>query len=229
MSVQPDPRPDLRDPDPLPNLGPAEIGALAHLYRAEVYRGTVWRTRLDTTTNWSIVTLGLALSLTFAAPDASALPLLLTGVLILVFLWIEARRYRYFNVWRERSRLMETRFLVPMIEGRAAPTDWRADLARDYRAPRYPISTLTAVARRVRSNYLYILAVQTLAYAGKLLEHPEPAVSLRDVLDRASVGPIPGWLVLAALSLYVATWVGLAAWAFTGGAGPDADDDEPEG
>ena len=25
----------------------AEIGALAHLYRGEVYRSTVWRTRLD--------------------------------------------------------------------------------------------------------------------------------------------------------------------------------------
>ncbi|EYD75679.1 hypothetical protein Rumeso_02766 [Rubellimicrobium mesophilum DSM 19309] len=229
MSLQPDPRPDPRGPDPLPPLGPGELGTLAHLYRAEVYRGTVWRTRLDTTTNWSIVTLGLALSLTFAAPDASALPLLLTGVLLLVFLFIEARRYRYFNVWRERSRLMETRFLVPLLEGRGAPADWRAELARDYREPRYPISTLTAVARRVRSNYLYILAVQTLAYAGKLIEHPEPARSLRDVMDRAAVGPIPGWLVLVVLSLYVATWVGLAVWAFTGGAGRDADDDEPEG
>ena len=31
----------------------AEIGALAHLYRGEVYRSTVWRTRLDSTTNWA--------------------------------------------------------------------------------------------------------------------------------------------------------------------------------
>lgn len=28
----------------------AEIGALAHLYRGEVYRSTVWRTRLNNTT-----------------------------------------------------------------------------------------------------------------------------------------------------------------------------------
>jgi uncharacterized membrane protein len=229
MSLQSDPRPGLRDPDPLPPLGPAELGTIAHLYRAEVYRGTVWRSRLDTTTNWSIVTLGLALSLTFAAPDASALPLLLTGVLLLVFLWIEARRYRYFNVWRERSRLMESRFLVPLIEGRGGAAEWRLALAEEYREPRYPISTLTAVARRVRSNYFYILAVQTLAYVGKLIEHPDPARSLGDVMTRAAVGPIPGWLVLVGLSLYVASWVGLAVWAYTGGAGPDADDDEPEG
>jgi uncharacterized membrane protein len=40
----------------------AEIGALAHLYRGEVYRSTVWRTRLDSTTNWAVVTTGIALS-----------------------------------------------------------------------------------------------------------------------------------------------------------------------
>ena len=44
-------------------FGPAEIGALAHLYRGEVYRSTVWRTRLDHTTNWAVVTLGIALSI----------------------------------------------------------------------------------------------------------------------------------------------------------------------
>ena len=38
----------------------AEMGAFAHLYRGEVYRSTIWRTRLDRTTNWSIVTMGIA-------------------------------------------------------------------------------------------------------------------------------------------------------------------------
>jgi hypothetical protein len=52
-------------------LSAAELGALAHLYRGEVYRSTIWRTRLDTTTNWAMVTLGVALSLTFASPPAS--------------------------------------------------------------------------------------------------------------------------------------------------------------
>jgi uncharacterized membrane protein len=34
-----------------PTFGGPDIGALAHLYRGELYRSTVWRTRLDTTTN----------------------------------------------------------------------------------------------------------------------------------------------------------------------------------
>ena len=45
-----------------PQYDAAAIGALAHLYRGEMYRSTVWRTRLDTTTNWSVVTTGIALS-----------------------------------------------------------------------------------------------------------------------------------------------------------------------
>src|ERR1700682_744593 len=78
----------------------AEIGALAHLYRGEVYRSTMWRTRLDNTTNWAVVALGIAVSVTFSRPEASPLPLVLTGILMIVFLVFEARRYRYFNVWR---------------------------------------------------------------------------------------------------------------------------------
>jgi hypothetical protein len=38
---------------PLKTCSVAEIGAIAHLYRGEIYRSTVWRTRLDSTTNWA--------------------------------------------------------------------------------------------------------------------------------------------------------------------------------
>jgi uncharacterized membrane protein len=88
------------------------MGAIAHLYRGEVYRSTIWRTRLDNTTNWAIVTMGIALSTTFSSPEASPLPLLLVGLLIAVFLGMEARRYRYFNVWRARARWIETNFSI---------------------------------------------------------------------------------------------------------------------
>ena len=42
------------DPDgdpPTGICGNKEVGAIAHLYRAEVYRSTVWRQRLHQTTN----------------------------------------------------------------------------------------------------------------------------------------------------------------------------------
>jgi len=52
----------------------AEIGAIAHLYRGEIYRSTVWRTRLDSTTNWAVVTTGIALSATFSSAQPRPFP-----------------------------------------------------------------------------------------------------------------------------------------------------------
>jgi len=192
----------------------AEIGALAHLYRGEVYRSTVWRTRLDTTTNWSVVTLGVALSITFSSPGASPLPLVLVGVLVLFFLALEARRYRYFNVWRARARWIETHFYVPMLIDGDLHTeeDWQTVLARDYRTPQYHVSYLTAVGRRVRSNYLWILLIQALAYVGKLMVHPAPVTSLAEFVGRAAIGPVPGVVILAAGAGYIAALAGLALW-----------------
>ena len=192
----------------------AEVGALAHLYRGEVYRSTVWRTRLDTTTNWAVVTLGVALSITYSSPDASPLPLLLVGILIMLFLALEARRYRYFSVWRARSRWLETHFFVPMLIDGDLHTedDWQRTLADDYRFPRYHVSYMTAVARRVRSNYLWILLIQTVAYLGKLIVHPYAVYDMRTFLIRADIGPIPGILVLAIGAVYILVWVAMAVW-----------------
>ncbi|MDN5785761.1 DUF2270 domain-containing protein [Pseudorhodobacter sp.] len=192
----------------------AEIGALAHLYRGEVYRSTIWRTRLDTTTNWSVVTLGVALSITFSSPEASPLPLLLVGVLIILFLSLETRRYRFFNVWRARTRWIEKNFYVPMlIDGDLhTETDWQTVLANDYNYPQYHVSYMTAMARRVRSNYLWILLIQTMAFVGKLTVHPTPAADLEEFVSRADIGPVPGWVILAIGVFYIGAWSGLAIW-----------------
>jgi uncharacterized membrane protein len=183
----------------------AEIGALAHLYRGEVYRSTIWRTRLDNTTNWSVVTLGIALSITFSSADATPLPLVLVGVLIVGFLGLEARRYRYFNVWRARSRWMETHFYAPMLrgEGTTEIDDWQQVLANDYCAPKYHISYLRALGRRLRRNYGWIFAMQGIAYYGKVAVHPSAISSMDDLWSRAAVGPLPGQLmVLCGLLFY---------------------------
>ncbi len=193
----------------------AEIGALAHLYRGEVYRSTIWRTRLDTTTNWAVVTLGVALSITYSSPDASPLPLLLVGILIMLFLALEARRYRYFSVWRARSRWLERHFFVPMLRDGDLHTeeDWQQVLAADYDRPAYHVSYLYAVARRVRNNYLWILLIQTAAYIGKLIVHPTPVPDLATFVRRADVGPlVPGEFVLATGAIYIVSWIALAVW-----------------
>lgn len=191
---------------------PSAIGALAHLYRGEVYRSTIWRTRLDTTTNWSVVTLGIALSIAYASPQASALPLLLVGLLIGMFLILEARRYRYFNVWRARARWIETQFYAPLLLRSCTPEpgDWQDVLARDYLTPQYHIGFWRAMGRRVRRNYMWIFSFQAVAYMGKIAVHPTALTSVDEMFDRMALGPAPGYLVFAAGVLFHASWIGLA-------------------
>jgi uncharacterized membrane protein len=195
-----------------PELSAAELGAVAHLYRGEIYRSTIWRTRLDNTTNWSILTMGIALSSTFSSKEASALPLILIGMLLAVFLGLEARRYRYFNVWRARARYMETHFYAQLLSGQREADDvsWRRVLAEDYLHPRHHISFFRAAGRRVRRTYIWIIAIQTTAYLGKIAIHPQVATDLGDFVDRAAVGPIPGWAVLGCGFLYNLGWIILA-------------------
>ncbi len=197
-------------------LNAAEIGALAHLYRGEVYRSTIWRTRLDTSTNWAVVTLGVALSISFASPSASPIPLLLVGVLVFLFMWLEARRYRYFNVWRARARWLETHFYVPMLEGSRGymERDWQKELADDYLHPAYHVRMITALGRRIRRSYIWILLIQTLAFGAKITVHPTPAANFAEVMDRATIGPLPGIAVLVIGIVYVVSWCGIALWSY---------------
>ncbi len=203
-------------PTPRKELSSAEIAAVAHLYRGEVYRSTLWRQRLDTTTNWAVVTLGIALSIAFASPQASPLPLILVGVLIVFFLMLEARRYRYFNVWRARCRWLETKFYAPMlIEGDLhLERSWQEVLANDYLLPRYHVSMRVAIGRRIRRNYLWILLIQMMAYIGKLVVHPEPLSRAADIFERADVGPVPGEVMLALGVLYILAWSAIALWSW---------------
>jgi uncharacterized membrane protein len=206
------PPPDAPEP-PLPTarkaeFSAAEIGALAHLYRGEVYRSTVWRTRLDSSTNWAVVTTGIALSATYSSSGASPLPMVLVGLLVSVFLVFEARRYRYFNVWRARARLLETDFYAPMLRGEGVRLDsgWTELLSNDYVAPQYHISFARAVGRRLRRTYAWIFVIQAIAYYGKLAIHPEPLTAFADLWQRAAIGPIPGGVVIAAGVLFHGGW-----------------------
>ena len=197
---------------PAQTLNAAEIGAIAHLYRAEVSRSTMWRTRLDTTTNWAVVTTGIALSLSFANAKASPLPLVLVLIIVAVFLGLEARRYRYFNVWRARCRLMETDFYAPLLAGGGVVRDnqWNTLLANDLRTPKFHVSYIISIGRRLRRNYAYIFGVNAFAYAGKLAINPTPLTSAAEFFQRAAIGPVPGHVVIVVGLLFHCTWLAIA-------------------
>src|SRR2546423_7937684 len=201
----------------------ADITALSHLYRGELYRSTVWRTRLDATTNWAVVTTGLALSLTFSSETASPLPLVLVGLLVAVFLLIEGRRYRFFDFFRIRAHILEVYFFGPILQGQGVRVDngWNATLYQDYVAPALHITFLEAVGRRLRNNYGWIFFLQVTAYVGKLLIHPLPIGSLDEFFARATIGPVPGQLVLLAGLVFHATWVTIAVVTYRSRRGAD--------
>ena len=204
-----------------PTYSGADIGALAHLYRAEVYRSTVWRTRLDATTNWAVVSTGLALSLTFSSQAASPLPLLLVGLLVAIFASIEARRYRFFDFWRVRAHILETQFFGPILLGRGVQVGngWNEVLYQDYRRPRLHITYMDALGRRLRKNYGAIFAIQITAYIGKLVIHPDPLASWQALFARATVGPIPGQVVLLCGLAFHAGWAAIALLTMKSGRG----------
>jgi uncharacterized membrane protein len=130
-----------------PQYNAAEIGALAHLYRGEMYRSTVWRTRLDTTTNWAVVTTGIALSVTFSSVQATPLPIVLVSFLLAAFLLFEARRYQYFDIWNTRLRVIESCFYDPILRAKETcpDGDWNDVLADDLRRLRLHMSLLDAM------------------------------------------------------------------------------------
>ena len=205
------------DADPIePICGSAEAGALAHLYRAEVYRSTIWRQRLDMTTNWAVVSTGIALSVSFATANASPLPIVLVGLLSVMFLILEARRYRYFTVWKFRARLLELAVYVPILQGKGVtiPQDQGSPLSEDYLKPQFRISALRAIGRRLRRNYGWIFGIQGLAYFAKIAIHPVDAPTVQEFIYRAHIGAVPGWLAILSGIAFHLTWIFIAIYTW---------------
>src|SRR5689334_6635771 len=81
-------------------LGSAEFTtAMLEFYRGEQERSNTWRTRLDTTTYWAVITTLVSTAYLFISPSSHYIFVLLAMVLLTFFLWIEARRYRYYELW----------------------------------------------------------------------------------------------------------------------------------
>lgn len=172
--------------------------AMAHFYRGEVSRSNTWRTRLDMTTNWAVVTTGAAISFAFSDPDHPPVVLLINTVLILIFLFIEARRYRYYEMFSYRVRLMETNFIAGLLSPPFLPKkDWADKISESLLHPTFPISLREAFGRRYRRNYAPIFLILAFSWVFKIFIHPEPAASWDEFLRRSAIGGIPPGVVLA--------------------------------
>jgi uncharacterized membrane protein len=124
---------------PLSSLkDPSCVNAMIHFYRGELGRIMIWGQRLDQSTQWAIAS---------------------TTTIVTMMLWIEARRYRLYDAFRERVRMLEAYFLVPMISqsDRLLEGEWRRLVCGDLILPTFKISAIEAVPRRSRRNRIFIL------------------------------------------------------------------------
>jgi uncharacterized membrane protein len=181
-------------------LSPSEFNtAMVHFYRGEVQRSNVWRNRLDATTNWAVITTGATLSFVFSSPDNPPFVIPINSILVAIFMFMEARRYRYYEVWASRVRVLETGYFAPMLSHRTIAPDqeWADHLSADLISPHFTISEWEAVGRRLRSNYIWIFILLALSWSLKVYIHPYPAPTLAVFTQRAQVGLVPGELVIA--------------------------------
>lgn len=121
----------------------ADVGyntGLAHLYRGEMQRMTVWRTRLDTTTHWAIIlTTGLT-TFTLGSTSIPHFTMLLGLAFNTIFMFIEGRRYQHLHHSKWRLSLLEHNHFSPMLRQSQAPLEssWRQQLCMDFSGPTSP-------------------------------------------------------------------------------------------
>jgi len=198
-----------------PSTSTEFINVMAHYHRAEIARMAGWRDRIDRTTNWAITVVAAMLSVSLSTPTAHHGVLLFAMVLVLLLLVIEARRYRFFDVYRNRVRRMERNYYAQIFAPEEGTTDdWILKLGDDLRRPLFLTSHSQAISRRLRRNYCWMFLILLFAWLIKttFIRMQESAVETRLVgsigewVRNAAIGPVPGWIVnLAVLLFYV--WI----------------------
>ena len=199
-----------------PLTRPEYLNVLVHFYRAEVNRSSMWRQRLDATTNWAVLTSAGMLSFSFAGVDHPHILLLLTNLIVLAFVFIEARRYRRYEVYQARVRMLEENVLLPIISRRLISPKplWRTQICKDLNHPTYKSRLLHTIGFRLRRNYLTIFGVLLGAWLMKLELHPTYAPSAAALWERMAVGQLVppavvfGVGVLFYIGLAVLVWLG---------------------
>lgn len=182
---------------------PCYVNAMSHFYRGELGRIMVWRQRLDITTTWAITSTTTIITVAFSFRDIPHLIFFFNLLIVLMMLWIEARRYRFYDAFRGRVRMLEAHFLVAMVSRNSGLLggEWQRLVCEDLILPSFKISKLEAVGRRLKRNYVFIIAVIVVAWMTKLFMHAKPPIhSWSAFYEALGVGELPGWLVGAVLA-----------------------------
>jgi len=187
-------------PPIFPNHTVEYINTLAHYYRGEMSRMISWRDRIDRTTNWAIGAVAAMLSVGLSAPETHHSVLLFAMLVVGLLLGIEARRYRFFHVYRTRVRILERHYYAQIFSPSDArdPAHWLRQIADDLRLPRFNLSMTQAVARRLRRTYIWMFTILLL---GWVLKGTVIAPSAGIGTEIYAIGWIPGVAVIVAVGI----------------------------
>lgn len=179
------------------NMGPGS--SMAHLYRSEGRRMMFWRERLDRTTNWAVTILAAILTWAFTGDNPHYI-ILIGVVMLTTFLVIEARRYRGYDLWRSRIRLMQENVFANALDPSTGINDpeWRRELSDDYRRPKIKITFEEALAHRLRRIYLPLFAVLLVAWAIRVTTF----TPTQHWPESAAIGGIPGLVVTGLIAVF---------------------------
>jgi uncharacterized membrane protein len=184
--------------------------AMAQLYRGELGRSDKWRTRLDTTTNWALTTTAAVISFGFANASSPHVTFLVGIWMVITFLLTEARRYRYYDLWNRRVRLLEDGYWAPMLRHEPVDPDALRELAVELSRPQIHLSLFSAISTRLNRTYGPILIVLLLSWFVKVYSHPQAPVTFQEFVQRAHVGPVAGGVVMGIVAVIAL----LAAYLF---------------
>ena len=177
---------------------PGYVNAMSHFYRGEMSRIMVWRQRLDVTTNWAITSSTAIITIAFSTREVPHIIFFFNLAIVWVLLWIEARRYRFYDAFRARVRMLEAHFLVPMVmENRdLLQGEWKKLVCEDLILPCFKISKLEANGRRLKRNYVFIFILILMAWITKIFLHASaPINDLVSFYHALHIGHIPSWFV----------------------------------
>jgi uncharacterized membrane protein len=177
---------------------PGYVNAMSHFYRGEMSRIMVWRRRLDVTTNWAITSSTAIITIAFSTREVPHIIFFFNLAIVAVLLWIEARRYRFYDAFRARVRMLEAHFLVPMVmENRELlQGEWKKLVCEDLILPCFKITKLEAIGRRLKRNYMFIFILILIAWLTKIFLHAKaPINDLESFYHALHIGHIPSWFV----------------------------------
>lgn len=212
MADDTNPPPDP-DEQPTTSLAPTDAGSLSsllpHVYRGEISHATNAHNRMDQTTNWAITLLAVLLSVVFASPDIPAYLLLIGIIALATFLTHEVRRYRFFDHYRARVRLMQQHVVANMLTPPEIDHEsWRETLGDDLRHPTYKVTTIEALSHRLHHIYGLLFAILGAAWVMKITAFtPETQWT-----DAAGLPGVPGPTVAIAMAAFYLALLALTWW-----------------